>query len=270
MNSQSQLKSDLQEDAVSLLGSSQQAELDKRIRILVWNSDADNHAQLLGNHPMLWDELSARTKCGNELELVLLHESCATGQSDDRAFDTDKRYEWAIAAGHEHLQTGVVKGVRTGCVAVTKEYVLHSAVATHLAPDQNLLLETHYALESSKQSLMVLNMYATNVLQHDDYLKQLERLQFVLDQHTGPVMLAGDFDSLSEERFALFQVCTAQAQLFEASITSCSSVQESSKGLPSKGLAYVFFRGMSLHSIEALSRDGSENHSPILVTVVTD
>jgi len=126
---------------------------------------------------------------------------------------------------------------------------------------QKLLLETHYALANSNSTLMVLNMHAINFVSVVKYVDQLGQLSSALSTHDGPVILAGDFNTWNPQRLARFQSVAGSAGLSEASMTRRSKIQHLNQHLD-----HVFYRGLSLRSVESLQHISSSDHAPITAT----
>jgi len=238
-------------ESIQLLGSTELIELDTVIRCLVWNI----YKARKSNWQQDFDELSA------DRDLVLLQEA-VTNAPTDRVFDTCRRYEWVMAGSHQHPVSGIVTGVKTGCISRSERRVVHrSNFSEPLVKTQKLLLETHYALANKQETLMVLNMHAINFVRVVKYVDQLEQLSAALATHSGPVILAGDFNTWNPKRLKHFKSVASNAGLIEASMIRRSKIQHLNQHLD-----HVFYRGLSLRSVESLPYISSSDHSPITAT----
>lgn len=240
MNSQAQPKSIDQIDVTQMLGLPQGPQLGATIRLLVWNmrSAFRDHEAVASTG---WQEELVRFS--SEKDLILFQ---------------------VAVPGHQasNAQTDVGMEIQTNCVADAQKHELHRAVREDAtAKMQGLFLESHYAIAGSKKTLMVLNLCSDSFGQLDAFQKQLEQLNSLLEQHSGAVLLAGDFDSLSGDRLSLFRKCAARANLFETSLTRQSKLASLNQQLD-----YVFFRGLSLTSLESLSHSSPIEHAPIAAT----
>jgi len=237
------------------MGSSKQLELEPLIRCLVWNIYKARRSNWLHDFGRL---------CADR-DLVLLQEAISNAPTD-KLFDVRERYEWVMAGSHQHPVSGVITGVKTGCTAKTERRVVHrSKFCEPVVKTQKLLLETHYALANSRHTLMVLNMHAINFVSVLKYVDQLEQLSMALDAHTGAVILAGDFNTWNPTRLMHFKDVASRAGLTEASMTRRSKIQHLHQHLD-----HVFFRGMSLRSVESLQHISSSDHAPITATFLVD
>ena len=105
---------------------------------------------------------------------------------------------------------------------------------------------------------MVLNMHAINFVRISKFVDQLEQLHKALASHSGPVLLAGDFNTWNAKRMSLLRECVKQANLQEASMARRTHLRHLHQHLD-----HVFYRGLSLWSIESLAEIDSSDHAPI-------
>ncbi len=241
-----------QADAVRVLGRAQASELGPNIRLLVWNIYKARRSNWLSD----FNDLVC------DRDLVLLQEAVVNAPSD-ALFGLSERCEWIMACSHQQPGSGVITGVKTGCVAtVDKQRVHRSRHTEPVVKTQKLLLETHYKLADSAETLMVLNMHAINFVGVKKYVDQLEQLSYALGHHSGPVILAGDFNTWSPKRLAHFKDRAERADLIEASMTRRSKVAHLNQHLD-----HVFFRGLCLTSVESMQQIRSSDHAPIMATL---
>jgi len=238
-------------ESIQLLGSPKLNELDSVIRCLVWNI----YKARRSNWQVDFDAL-----CANR-DLVLLQEA-VTNAPTDGVFEFCNRYEWVMAGSHQHPVSGVVTGVKTGCTAkAARREVYRSNYSEPVVKTQKLLLETHYELANCHSTLMVLNMHAINFVSVMKFVDQLDQLSAALAGHSGPVILAGDFNTWNPKRLKYFRRAASGAELSEASMTRRSKLQHLNQHLD-----HVFYRGLSLRSVESLQHVSSSDHAPITAT----
>ncbi|GHY80674.1 hypothetical protein VCSRO169_1785 [Vibrio cholerae] len=114
---------------------------------------------------------------------------------------------------------------------------------------------------SDGQELVVVNLHAVNFTYGtQEYRQQLTALLDELRDFTGPVIVAGDFNSWSEARMALLSTQLASVGLQEVRF-SPDNRTTFINGLP---LDHVFYRGLQLEKAEAPISDASD-HNPLLV-----
>lgn len=239
------------DDELQVIGRAQQETLKPVIRCLVWN--------ILKAKRASWNE--DFRKLIADRELVLLQEAVLNAPSDS-LFRQSERFEWVMARSFRHPRTHVEHGVKTGCVVEASER--HFYLSPHAEPllqTQKLLLTTLYPLQNETAQLLVLNMHAINFVSVQKYVEQLDQLAAALAPHNGPVILAGDFNTWNPARLAHFQTIARKAGLVEAAMQRQSRLAHMNQHLD-----HVFFRGLTLRSVESLPHYASSDHAPITAT----
>lgn len=216
------------------------------LKLVVWNIYKQNRPDW---QPVL-QELSA------DANLLLLQEASMSGEL--HAWLQQKRWQANQVNAFEVL--GEPAGVLNAARVAPQQVCAFTALEPWLRLPKSAL----YALYplSSGQSLALVNLHAINfTLGTAEYQSQIEQLLGQLQQHQGPVIVAGDFNSWSEERTAwLSQAMTANG-LQEVHFNPDQRVRFIN-GLP---LDHVFFKQLSLKTAEAPVSDASD-HNPLLVT----
>jgi len=240
---------------------------------------ADDELQVIGSAPretlspvfrcLVWNILKAKRASWNDdfthliadRDLVLLQEAVLNAPSDS-VFRQSTRFEWVMARSFRHPRTHTEHGVKTGCVVTAAERHFYlSPHAEPLSQTQKLLLTTLYPLKGEPAQLLVLNMHAINFVSVQKYVEQLDQLTTALAPHTGPVILAGDFNTWNPARLQHFQSIARQAGLVEAAMQ-----RESRLAHMNRHLDHVFYRGLVLRSVESLRHYASSDHAPITAT----
>lgn len=123
------------------------------------------------------------------------------------------------------------------------------------------MLVTEYRLSNGQPNLLVANIHGINfTLGTDAYRQQVMALAEAIRQHTGPVIVAGDFNTWSDDRMAIVDEMVEQLSL--SSVTYRNHNRLTVFGNP---LDHVFYRGLELLEEETLSVTSSD-HNPIRVT----
>lgn len=239
------------DDDLHVIGCAAQETLSPVIRCLVWNilkakraSWHDDFTQLIADR-----------------DLVLLQEAVLNAPTDV-LFKQSLRFEWVMARSFRHPRTHVEHGIKTGCVVEAAER--HFYLSPHSEPlsqTQKLLLTTLYPLQGETAQLLVLNMHAINFVSVQKYVEQLDQLTAALIPHEGPVILAGDFNTWNPARLEHFQGIASNAGLIEAVMQRQSRLAHMNQHLD-----HVFYRGLTLRSVESLHHYGSSDHAPITAT----
>lgn len=239
------------DDELQVMGQAHEQGLEPVVRCLLWN--------ILKAKRINWlDDFSDLVA---DRDLVMLQEAVFNAPSDP-AFTQSRRLEWVMARSFKDPRTQKEHGVKTGCVAHAIER--HFYLSPHHEPvsqTQKLLLTTLYPLRGSDEQLLVLNMHAINFVTVKKYVEQLGQLSGALATHTGPVILGGDFNTWNPTRLAHFQQVASAAGLLEANMERRSRLTQMNQHLD-----HLFYRDLTLRSVESLGHYQSSDHAPITAT----
>lgn len=217
-----------------------------QIKLLVWNIYKQNREN--------WQQ--SLTELSDGKQLVLLQEASMTPELID----------WVAKQGWFGSQVDAFKAFDTsaGVLNLSLNTPSKACAYTELEPWLRLPKSALYALYplSSGEQLAVVNIHAVNFTYGTkEYHRQLMALTKELSQHHGPIVVAGDFNSWSEERFAVMSKALTSLGLEEVDYQPDNRTQFVT-GLP---LDHVFYRGLTLETAEAPISDASD-HNPILVS----
>jgi len=235
--------------ARQLVGSSrsQNDELDSRdIRIVNWNIQkgrdsrwAADLAKFTGDSDlMIFQEASLNTAAWD-----------VVASNHYRSFAPGHRTWWSVS-GVITLSTAEPL---TQCNLVSVEPWLRSPKATMI---------TEYGLTDTDQTLLVVNIHAINfTFGTADFEEQIRRALSVIDEHLGPILLSGDFNTWHRRRSKILHEMAESIGL--APLDYDEDHRKRAFGQP---LDHVYVRG--LHVIEATTtRVRSSDHNPMSVRV---
>jgi len=239
-----------EKNSLTVLGKADLTELSTQINVLVWNIYKAKRAAWMENFKAL----------RADRDLVLLQEAVVQAPSD--SYFNEDYCEWVMARSHQHPTTGVITGVKTGSVAAAKVSKAYPSIPTEpVLNTHKLLLETHYKVCDCADTLMVLNMHAINFVSTKKFGQHLSQLSGALANHSGPVILAGDFNTWSSQRMKLFLDLAAGADLTEAAMERKRKLSHLNQHLD-----HLFYRGMVLRAVESHDDVSSSDHAPITAT----
>ena len=139
-----------------------------------------------------------------------------------------------------------------------------------------VLLVTEYPLPNG-QSLLAVNVHLLN-FERWSVIKirhQLEDLKFIITHHSGPILMAGDFNTWNQKRLQLIEGIKKDIILQEVidfpsgpttadmRLAGLNRLLGIKKDFP---LDRIYQRGFISHSAKVLAYDSSD-HKPILVTL---
>jgi endonuclease/exonuclease/phosphatase (EEP) superfamily protein YafD len=231
------------------MGQANQAALGANINVLVWNvykarkvGWIDDFLNLISNK-----------------DLILLQES-VLNSLDNSIFEQASRLEWIMACSHRYRLSQLITGLKTGCVAKSSvQELLHSPDKEPLLNTSKLMLATTYHLENSLKQLLVLNVHAINFVTLKKYKRHINQILSVIQQHSGPVILAGDFNCWNAARHNfLFE------RIKDEGLTSVELDREPRWQHLNSHLDHIFYRDLQLIKAQTLSFINSSDHYPIV------
>ncbi|WP_038219105.1 endonuclease/exonuclease/phosphatase family protein [Vibrio sp. N418] len=218
---------------------------DGQLNLLVWNIYKQNRSN--------WQQ--ALEGLAQDKQLLLLQEASMTEEL--RAWIDAGQWSGNLVDAFKAFDTSA--GVLNLAHQLPKRACGYTEMEPWLRLPKSALFAT-YAL-SNGQTLAVVNIHAVNFTYGtQEYHHQLEKLANVLKAHTGPVIVAGDFNSWSEQRLAVMKGVLAQVGVQEVDY-QLDHRKQFINGLP---LDHLFYRGLTLEKAEAPISDASD-HNPIEV-----
>lgn len=167
-------------------------------------------------------------------------------------------YNWNLNTGfqYKNVATGVLTASRVK--AASKQGLRTSEPFLRL-PKATLI--SRYDLRDTPEQLLVANIHSVNfTLGKAVYTKQIRDLQTALEQHDGPIILAGDFNSWSGERLRIID-----EMVNELSLQKLRYENHNRTKIFGQEIDHVFYRG--LEPVELATHEvTSSDHNPIMVT----
>lgn len=120
-------------------------------------------------------------------------------------------------------------------------------------------LITEYNLANG-QTLTHVNIHAINFMPHIFFKKELSLLWHQLSQHTGPMIISGDFNTWNKTRMKTLLQATSKLQLQLVAFPDHSAI----KTMLRQPLDHIFYRGLTLIRSEALSIPQISDHNPLI------
>jgi len=230
-----------------LVGSSRsaQGELDSSdIRMVNWNIQK-------GGDPQWTTDLATFQ---GDPDLMILQEAPLDSIAWDVA-SADQYHSFAPGYRTSRALTGVmtVSAVEplTQCNFVSVEPWLRSPKATVI---------TEYGLTGTDQTLVVINIHAMNfTFGAHDFRQQIRQALSALNEHAGPILLSGDFNTWSGRRSKTLNEITDSLGLEKLDYD-----EDHRKRFLGQPLDHIYVRGLEV--LEATTRKvGSSDHNPMSV-----
>jgi endonuclease/exonuclease/phosphatase (EEP) superfamily protein YafD len=169
-----------------------------------------------------------------------------------------QRFNWDLSTGFEYKN--VATGVLTAShVKAASQSGLRMTEPILRLPKTTLI--SRYDLRGTPKQLLVANIHGINfTLGRRAYSAQIRALQAMLEQHDGPIILAGDFNSWNDQRQRIISQMTERL-----SLQSLRYENHKRTRIFGREIDHVFYRGLEPLKIE--TRDvTSSDHKPIMVT----
>jgi len=170
-------------------------------------------------------------------------------------------------SGHTsvHVAHGFIeKNIATGVLTAASAHALRSNALKHAEPflrTKKSTLVTEYRLSNSNQTLLVANIHSINFsFGTMAFSLQLEDLFAEMDEHQGPVLLAGDFNTWRTKRMRILSDMARESNLQDVLFS-----EDGRKQVFNKTLDHVFYRGLQCTDARVIEVSSSD-HNPIHAT----
>jgi endonuclease/exonuclease/phosphatase (EEP) superfamily protein YafD len=198
-------------------------------------------------------------KFANHTDLLLLQEATLE-ENLEQAMDTD--YHAVFAPGYRSGES------QSGVMTLSRVPALSHCYLSHQEPwlrTPKATSVSRYSLSGLEQTLLVVNLHGVNfALTSESLAQQLEDASTLIEQHQGPVIFSGDFNTWSEERMLLVGAVMTRMQLQPLSFAQDHRIQVF--GL---ALDHIFVRGLRVVD-SGSSTVQSSDHNPIFATLALD
>jgi len=156
-----------------------------------------------------------------------------------------------------------LNGTAAGVMNVASTGAIHSCgfkMNEPLIQIPKSALVSYYPIAGSDEKLLVANIHGINfTLGVSDYGEQLDRLYDAVKHHEGPMIVAGDFNSWSDDRMAVVEQLVRKLKLSALEYTVNNKTH-----LFGNAIDHVFYRQLEplRHEVQQVT---SSDHNPISV-----
>lgn len=216
-----------------------------KLTVAVWNIYKQQRSE--------WGQALSEYSMG--ADLVLLQE--ASLNHELQTYLEDNPWEVRMANAFQFLNTPA--GVMNLSRVASRQTCAYLTMEPWLRLPKSALL-SDFTL-SNGQRLVVVNLHGVNfALGLDEYRSQLESLKGVLEDHTGPILLAGDFNTWRKGRMTVLNAFAESLGLKAVAFHDDQRIR-----VMGKPLDHMYYRGLRLMSADAPSTMASD-HNPLLAT----
>jgi endonuclease/exonuclease/phosphatase (EEP) superfamily protein YafD len=217
-----------------------------RINLLIWNTHKGQDDAWLEE----FEQLSV------DRDLLVLQEAYLKDDLRDSLLKQTLSWDLATTFMRYRVETGVMTASQvapaSACVQRTMEPLLSLPKST---------LISRYPIKDSDETLLVGNIHAVNfTLGTAAFRSQLNRLASELDEHEGPMIVAGDFNSWSRSRLGVLEEILAQERLMHR----VAFEDKNPHTIFGYTVDHVYYRGLTVTDRRVFESDTSD-HAPIWV-----
>ncbi len=213
-----------------------------RINFLCWNIKK-------GKKPNWQEDLSCLV---DGKDLVILQEA-ALGLDFPEVFGETVHY--SFGKGYK------TKSLTTGVMTISKHEPLRHYNLTCWEPwlaTPKATNITEYGLSGTKETLIVVNIHAINfTFGVKQFRRQIEKVRRVLAEHSGPLILSGDFNTWRKKRMKIIETLAVEHEL-----DALSFQKDHRKRIFGQRLDHIFVRSLTAESTGTHHVESSD-HNPL-------
>ena len=234
----------------------------KSIKVLSWNINKNNHsASWIADFQTIVNQ--------HNPDKIFLQEVQLCAESGEIPVLT--QMGWSFAPNFidrlKNVYSGVLIATKDNHINARAIITQHSEPVTK-TPKVSLFAE--YSLSAGQETLLAVNTHLINFVELSKFQSQLEEVEAALSQHSGKIILSGDFNTWNRARWKMLSQMAARLGLKAVSFNTADTSKIKSF-LLSPPLDYIFYRGLYQKPLSAkvLDKFSSSDHNPLLVEFCT-
>jgi endonuclease/exonuclease/phosphatase (EEP) superfamily protein YafD len=166
-------------------------------------------------------------------------------------------YYWYLITAFEYQD--VKAGVLTAAT-IEPDFICPLRAVEPLIRVPKTIIITRYPLSNTPHALMIANVHMINFAPHQTaYIDQAQRMEEILADHPGPMILSGDFNTWSAQRLAIIADMAARLKLEAVDFRT-----DLIRTVFGYAVDRVYFRGLTLEEARVVEVTSSD-HNPLLV-----
>jgi len=190
------------------------------------------------------------------LQEVLLDENMG------RVLDGQDNYAYQMAASFKDTwEDRVITGVATASAVkpIASSY-LRSFHREPVIATPKMAMFAEYTLKDTDRTLLTANIHAINFVSRGKHEHMLAELESVLAEHDGPMILAGDFNTWTEEKTRTLREMIKRLGMNEVSFSNDHRTR-----VFGNALDWVFARGLTVKEAKVHGAVNGSDHKPMEV-----
>lgn len=244
-------------ESLKIMGSASKQAIGPNIKVLLWNVFKCKRKGWQSDFASLI----------NNKDLILLQEAILNSPFDGM-FNHSLQHQWIMASSFKNVKSNIETGVKTGSsVVANKHFFSASAHSEPITKTKKMVLATEYPLASTvesslEQSLLVINTHMINFVSFEKFRAHLDQAFQALEHHSGPILLAGDFNTWNRKRMQYFDELAISCSLKEVDIT-----RQPRLGHLFRHLDHIYCRGLGVVDVHVHTDIHSSDHFPISLSL---
>lgn len=241
-------------ESLKIMGQASKPVMGPTIEMLLWN--------VFKCKKKGWQKDFKTLSCDKDL---ILFQEAIVNSSFDTHFNSSTQHQWMMARSFINVKTNIETGVKTGSTVAAKKY--YFSASKHKEPisqTKKMLLATVYPLHHSEQSLLVVNSHIINFVSFAKFRTHLEQVFQTLENHNGPIILAGDFNTWNGKRLKYFNQLAKSFSLVEVEMVRQPRLKHLFQHLD-----HVYCRGLEVVDARVHTHIHSSDHYPISLSLRT-
>ncbi|HLT22942.1 MAG TPA: endonuclease/exonuclease/phosphatase family protein [Bacteriovoracaceae bacterium] len=196
-------------------------------------------------------------------DLILLQEAYEnelflneTASLNDLRWDFGKSFEYLLYG----ITTGNMIGANTQPKNVT---VLHSPDNEPILDTPKATLATYYQLTNQENPLLVISIHGINFTTNKAFYRQLNQVFSLIDEHQGPVIFAGDFNTHNKKRLSFLEKESRKRKLKNLDFKNSHLRKKFSGNI----LDYTFARNVEIIESYVPENSKGSDHPPMILSL---
>ncbi len=175
-------------------------------------------------------------------------------------------YQWELGISftyrlYSNNGTGNMIGAR---VKPTWVKVEHTVDLEPVTETPKTTAYAKYPVAGREEELLVISMHGINFTSFEAFARHLEQVRGEIERHSGPVILAGDFNTRTKERMAQVRTFTNSLHLLEVKFVN-GNLRMTAVG-SNNILDHAFLKGFKVRHAEVFPSRGSD-HQPLVLNL---
>lgn len=118
-------------------------------------------------------------------------------------------------------------------------------------------------IQGSKQKLLIVNIHGINFVKNSGFYSQVNQLEEAMENHNGPIILGGDFNTWNNRRFNFLKKMASKISLKQVVFENAKVL----KKFMGNTLDHVFTRGLNLIKARADRLKDASDHSAMILNL---